>query len=221
MFVNAEARLLRFDEPLPYADAYELQMELVDKRIADAIPDTFILLQHTPVITLGRRGRQEHLLASRERLANVGVDLVQSTRGGDVTYHGPGQWVVYPILKLRASEAGTHGYLANLEEVAILTACDFGISAFRRDGMAGAWCDQGKFSAIGFKFKKWVSHHGMSLNVRPDLRGFQLIVGCGLTGESVTSFEKVLGTDACPSMEEVGNRIVANVSHVMQRDLVA
>lgn len=133
------ARFCTFHEPLPYPDAVSLQETLVRSRIADEIPDTFLLLQHPPVITLGRRGRRQFILADESRLAGEGILLQPSSRGGDVTYHGPGQWVLYPILKLGKNEMGAHGYLHALESVAIETAKAFGIDAFRREGKAGAW----------------------------------------------------------------------------------
>lgn len=212
------AQVYCFPEAVPYARAVTLQESLVAQRIQDRIPDTILLLQHPPVITLGRRGRREHLLASPGQLEAAGVELHLSARGGDVTFHGPGQWVLYPILKLSAREMGTHGYLHALEEIALQTAAAFGIPAFRREGKAGAWCEQGKFSAIGFKFTRWVSWHGLSLNVRPDLHGFDLIHGCGLVGEPVTSFQAVLQAD-CPEMPAAAEVLLAKTAAVLQRQL--
>jgi lipoate-protein ligase B len=213
------ADLLRFPEPLPYAKAVALQKSLVALRIGDRIPDTFLLLQHPPVITLGRRGRREHLLADEAALAREGIELHLSARGGDVTCHGPGQWVLYPILKLGPREQGAHGYLRALEEVALGTAAAFGVSAFRREGKAGGWCRSGKFAAIGFAFTRWVTWHGMSLNVRPDLRLFDLIVGCGLVGEAVSSLHRELGEERCPDMAEAGDAILEKVEAVFGRRL--
>jgi len=213
------ALFCRFDEPLPYPEAVSLQEELVRERIQDRIPDTLLLLQHPPVITLGRRGRRDHLLADPERLKAGGVDLQPSSRGGDVTAHGPGQWVLYPILKLSRNELGAHGYLHALEAVALGAAGRFGIQAFRREGMAGAWCDQGKFAAIGFKFTRWVTMHGLSINVQNDLGLFDLIVGCGLVGETVTSFNTMLSDD-CPTMDEVAAVIQEEAGKALGRELV-
>jgi lipoyl(octanoyl) transferase len=123
-----------------------------------------------------------------------------------VTYHAPGQVVIYPILRLGSHEADAHGYLYNLEEIAIRTAADFGIDAFRREGMNGAWTDAGKIAAIGFRLKRWVSCHGMSFNVDLDLSGFNSIVACGLEGEPVASLQTILG-NACPSVEQVTERM--------------
>ncbi|WFB34752.1 lipoyl(octanoyl) transferase LipB [Kiritimatiellota bacterium B12222] len=213
------SRFCIFDKPLPYPEAVSLQEELVKARLADEIPDTFLLLQHPPVITLGRRGRRSFLLASEEALAQEGISVFTSSRGGDVTYHGPGQWVLYPILKLSRNEMGAHGYLHALESVSLQTAIHFGIDAFRKEGKAGAWCAEGKFSAVGFKFSRWVTSHGLSLNVRPNLGAFDLIVGCGLVGERVASFKSVLG-DQCPDMDRVAEVIREQIEHIFQRSLV-
>jgi len=200
------ARFCRIPKPLPYGDAVSLQQRLVRDRIADRIPDTVLLLEHTPVVTLGRRGREEHLLADPEQLRARGVEVHVSSRGGDVTYHGPGQWVLYPILKLGRGGLAPRGYLYALEDIALGTAEAFGIEAHRREGKAGGWCEGGKFAAIGFKLTRWVSQHGLSLNVNPEPFGFDLIVGCGLVGERVTSFHRELGA-RCPSMGEVGTEL--------------
>ncbi len=213
------ARLCRFPAPLPYGEAVDLQKELVQLRIADRIPDTFLLLQHPPVITLGRRGRREHLLVSESRLREAGIDLHHSARGGDVTYHAPGQWVLYPILKLSTAEMGTHGYLHALESVAINTAKAAGVDAFRREGMAGAWCGQGKFAAVGFAFTRWVSWHGLSINVNLELSGFDLIVGCGLVNQPVTSLEKALPSGNTLDLDAVGDEITRQIESVFQRSL--
>jgi lipoate-protein ligase B len=212
------ARICCFPKPLPYPEAISLQEGLVRQRIRDEIPDTLLLLQHPPVITLGRRGRKEHLRVSEAQLQQAGIEIHTASRGGDVTAHAPGQWVLYPILKLSRNESGAHGYLRALESIALQTAEAFGIEAFRREGMAGAWCEQGKFCAIGFKFTRWVTWHGLALNVRPDLRIFDLIVGCGLAGEPVTSFQKVLG-EAAPEMGSVAEVLIRESARVLNRDL--
>lgn len=213
------ARFCRLNKPLPYPEAVLLQKRLVEERIQDRIPDTILLLQHPPVITLGRRGRDEYVRADSVRLQEQGVEVIRSERGGDVTVHGPGQWVLYPVLKLGRGGMGAHGYLHALEEIAIRTAARAGIRAFRRKGMAGGWTEQGKFAATGFAFRKWVSYHGLSINVCPDLRYFDLIVGCGLEGETVTSFQEVLGDD-CPSMDQVADAIQGSCETVLERQLL-
>lgn len=212
------ARFCRFSKPLSYPEAVLLQKRLVEDRIDDRIPDTILLMEHPPVITLGRRGRTNHILAGRDQLEKSGVRVLLSQRGGDVTFHGPGQWVLYPILKLGKGGMGAHGYLHSLEEIAIRTAEAFGIPAMRREGMAGGWAREGKFAATGFAFRKWVSWHGLSVNVAPDLGFFDLIVGCGLEGEKVTSFREILKQD-CPGMEEVAVVLRDQCGKVLMRDL--
>ncbi len=209
---------LYLDDPVRYADGVRFQEALVAARQDEAIPDVVLFLQHHPVITLGRRGRTQHLLASPEKLAHHGVDLVTSSRGGDVTYHGPGQLVIYPILKLGTAEADAHGYLQNLEEVAVRTAADFGVTAYRRPGMNGAWTEAGKIAAIGFYLKRWVTLHGMSFNVDLDLAGFQLIVGCGLVGEKVSSLRQILGA-RCPNLPTVRDHLARHVEQILGRTL--
>lgn len=202
--------------PAPYAGALALQEALVAARQRDEIPDTVLFLEHRPVITLGRRGRSNFLLAQPEHLAKAGIDLVTASRGGDVTYHGPGQLVLYPIIKLGGADADAHGYLTNLEEIAIQTAAHFGVHAWRREGMNGAWTDSGKIAAIGFHLKRWVSMHGMSFNVNLDLRNFDLIVGCGLVGQRVSSLANILGP-AAPTIAQVREAMAHHFQKICRR----
>jgi lipoate-protein ligase B len=213
------ARALYFSRPVPFVEGVALQERLVAERARDAIPDTVLFLEHRPVVTLGARGRATHLKLSREELAARGIELCTATRGGDVTYHGPGQLVMYPILKLGEREVDAHGYLANLEEVALRTAADFGVRAWRREGLNGIWTGAGKLAAIGFRIRRWVTMHGMSFNVDPDLAGFQTILPCGLR-EPVTSLRILLG-EHCPALPDVRERMVAHFGEVFQRPLVA
>ncbi len=210
--------IVHFKNPVPYQTGLDMQHRILKARQEDRIPDTVLLLQHTPVVTLGNRGRDHYLLKTKEEYRTMGIDLFRTERGGDVTFHGPGQWVLYPILRLGGNEADSHGYLSNLEEVAIQTLGSFGIKGFRKEGKSGAWTQAGKIAAIGFRLKKWVSFHGMSFNVSPDLSGFQTIVPCGLVGESVASLKTILGKD-CPAMEEVGETLLNHFSSICQRDL--
>ena len=209
---------ISFESPVRYADGVRIQEALVAARQRDEIPDTVLFLEHVPVITLGRRGRDNFVLVPPEQLAIRGIDLAHASRGGDVTFHGPGQLVMYPIIKLGATEADSHGYLNNLEEIAMRTAADFGVAAFRREGKSGAWTDAGKIAAIGFHLRRWVTMHGMSFNVAPDLAGFDCIVGCGLVGEKVASLKGILGAK-CPTVEAVRDRMAAHFSAVCQRAL--
>jgi lipoyl(octanoyl) transferase len=207
-----------FESPVPFADGVRIQEALASARAAGEIPDTVLFLEHRPVVTLGARGRDLYLRARPEELAARGIDLVRASRGGDVTYHGPGQLVMYPILKLGEREADAHGYLSNLEEIAIRTAADFGVRARRREGMNGAWTDQGKIAAIGFRLKRWITLHGMSFNVDMDLEGFSTIVPCGLEGEPVTSLKAILGP-TCPPLGVVRDRMARHFSAVCARPL--
>lgn len=213
-----KAWALQFDEPVPYQAGLDMQRRLLAARQHDEIPDTVLILQHTPTVTLGNRGRDNYLLKTPEEYRALGIEVFHAERGGDVTYHAPGQWVLYPIIYLGGSEADAHGYLWNLEEVALRTLADFGIAGFRREGKNGAWTEQGKLAAIGFRLKRWVSFHGMSFNVSLDLSGFQTIVPCGLVGQPVASMKTVLG-EACPPLEAVRDRLLANFSAVCARDL--
>jgi len=209
---------VHFKNPVSYQTGLEIQRRILKARQENRIPDTVLLLQHTPVVTLGNRGRDNYLLKTEEEYKAMGIDLFHAERGGDVTFHGPGQWVLYPILHLGGSEADSHGYLSNLEEIAIQTLGNFGIEGFRKVGKSGAWTEAGKIAAIGFRLKKWVSFHGMSFNVSLDLSGFQTIVPCGLVGEPVASLKTILD-DACPGMDAVGDALLNHFSAVCQRDL--
>ncbi|MEI6789342.1 MAG: lipoyl(octanoyl) transferase LipB [bacterium] len=195
-------RVMVFPNPVPYPEALTLQDKLVTQRQADEIPDTLLILEHSPVITMGVRTKPENLLLSPEALRHRGIELYETPRGGDVTYHAPGQLILYPIMKLTGTEADAHAFVNKLEEIAILTADAFGVPAFRRKGKTGVWTESGKVAAIGVRFKKWVSSHGMSFNVDVDLAGFSTIIPCGLPGEKVTSLKAILGP-TCPTLQEV------------------
>lgn len=206
------------DAPQPFERMSRTQARLVDARYEGRIPDTVIFLEHEPVVTLGRRGRTEHLLLSPDQLRARGIDFRTASRGGDVTYHAPGQLVLYPILKLGALKADAHGYLFNLEEIAIRTCADFGVDARRVEGKNGAWTDAGKIAAIGFHLKRGITLHGMSFNVDPDLAGFKVIVPCGLSGDPVCSL-KSIQRDAAPPLSDVRARMAAHFEDVCGRRL--
>lgn len=209
---------LHFARPVPYGPAMAFQGAVHAARVAGRVPDTLLLLEHKPTITLGRRRRDNYLLWSLEECADRGIDVHVASRGGDVTYHGPGQWVVYPVFKLGTAEADAHGWLWNFEEVAIRTAAEFGVEAWRREGMNGAWSSKGKIAAIGFHLKRWVSLHGMSFNVDVDLTGFSGIVACGLEGEPVASLKTCLA-DATPETDLVATTLLHQVQAVFGRNL--
>ena len=179
---------------VPYADALELQRELVERRKAGEIPDQLLLLEHPPVITLGVKTRHDrsHVVATAQTLEDEGVEVFESGRGGDVTYHGPGQLVGYPILDLRPDRCDVHRYVRDLEDVLIRTAAAFGIAAGRVPGLTGAWVGDEKLAAIGVRIARWITSHGFALNVSTNLSHFGLIVPCGISDKGVTSLEKLL-----------------------------
>jgi lipoate-protein ligase B len=190
---------------MPYPEAFERQLETVQARMAGGIPDTLILTEHDPVYTIGaRKGADQHLVWHEEKLREAGIAVVKTNRGGDITYHGPGQLVGYPILDLRGIR-DLHRYLRELEEVLIAAVGSFGIAAHRRPGMTGIWADTRKLAAIGVAVKQWVTYHGFALNIAPDLRHFQGIVPCGITEGSVTSIEQELGV--APPLAEVARQV--------------
>ena len=178
---------------VPYREALELQRKLVERRKLGGIPDVLLLLEHASVITLGRNAKREHLLSSPETLEEQGIELFETDRGGDVTYHGPGQLVGYPILDLGLIRKDVVWYVRTLEEALIRAAEDFGIRAERRAGLTGVWANQAKVGAIGIHISRWVTSHGFALNLETDLGYFRHIVPCGIAACPVTSFRELLG----------------------------
>ncbi|MGC6455396.1 MAG: lipoyl(octanoyl) transferase LipB [Coraliomargaritaceae bacterium] len=170
-----------------YIDALERQKALLVDRIDEQAPDTLLFTEHEPIFTLGmRKGAEQHLVWTEEQRKIAGVNLYQSNRGGDITYHGPGQIVAYPIISLRERK-DLHAYLRDLEEVVIRTLAGFGLTAGRRAGMTGIWMETRKICALGVAVKSWVTYHGLALNVDPDLSHFSGIIPCGITEGTVTS----------------------------------
>ena len=202
---------------VPYADALALQQALVEERKGGAIEDTLVFVEHPHVITLGVRadGGRSHLVATPELLAARGVEVHEAGRGGDITYHGPGQIVGYPILDLKPDRQDVHRYVRDLEEVLIRTAADYGIEAGRVEGLTGVWAGQEKLAAIGVRIARWVTSHGFALNVTTDLDYFSMIVPCGIVDRGVTSLERLLGrpVDRC----EVEDHVVAHFCRVFGR----
>jgi lipoyl(octanoyl) transferase len=184
-----------------YAQALGLQESLLEARARGEIEDSLLLLEHDPVITLGRGAKPQHVLASRERLAAQGVELFETGRGGDVTYHGPGQLVGYPIIDLSPDRRDVRKYVAGLEEVMIRVAAAFGLTATRIAGLNGAWIEDRKLGAVGVRIRRWVTMHGFALNVSTALDAFELIVPCGIADKRVTSLERELGQ--APAMADV------------------
>jgi lipoyl(octanoyl) transferase len=201
-----------------YDEALTLQQQLVEERRAGRIGDTLLLLEHPPVITLGakNRGRSTNVLASRDELRHAGVELVETGRGGDVTYHGPGQLVGYPILDLRPDRCDVHRYVRDLEESLIRAARAFGVEAARVPGLTGVWVGpsgrEAKLAAIGVRISRWITSHGFALNVSTDLDHFDLIVPCGIADRGVTSLERLTGRTL--AMADIEDAVVEGVQSV-------
>ena len=205
---------------VPYADGLELQRRLVEERKAGLIPDTLLLLQHPHVLTVGvKTNGRSHILATPDRLASLGVAVFETGRGGDVTYHGPGQLVGYPIIDLNPDRRDVHRYVRDLEEVMIRVCASYDLEAGRVTGMSGAWvkghsADE-KIGAIGVRISRWITSHGFAFNVTTDLDFFNLIVPCGIADCGVTSLAGQLGH--APGMTEVEDRFVEHFGVVFER----
>jgi lipoyl(octanoyl) transferase len=195
---------------ISYTDGVALQQRIVEARKAQAVDDVLLLCQHPHVLTLGRNGKRENLLASEHVLRQKGVEFHASNRGGDITYHGPGQIVGYPILDLAKIKQDVHWYVRTLEEVMIRISAEFGIAAYRIPGKTGIWVQatphEEKLAAIGVHISRWVTSHGFAYNVATDLRYFDLIVPCGIAERKATSLEKLL--DRVTSQEEVKSLLI-------------
>ncbi len=213
--------LLCFDlGKAPYARALQVQYALVRRLIERGRSQAaLVLVEHDPpVITLGRRARESHILASPQFLRTRGVELIESARGGDVTYHGPGQIVAYPILRLDPKRRPLHAHVSNLEEAVIRVARSYGVEAERAAGRTGVWTPQGKLAAIGVAVHHWVTYHGVAMNVASDLSGFDLIVPCGLRNHAVTSLERLVGKPV--DFEEAKERLRSSLGEAFGFDAV-
>ena len=196
-----------------------MQRALVEERRADRVPDLLILLQHPAVITLGVKGDggRSNVVATAERLSELGIAVEETGRGGDVTYHGPGQIVCYPIIDLRPDRQDVHRYVRDLEEVMIRTCADYGLEAGRIAGLTGTWIGAEKIGAIGVRISRWITSHGFAFNVSTRLDHFQLIVPCGISDRGVTSLERATGRSV--GVEEVEDRITHHFGQVFERRL--
>ena len=208
---------------LDYALALALQQQMVLLRQQERIGDVLLLVEHPPVLTLGRNAHREHVVAADELLDSRGIHLFETNRGGDVTYHGPGQLVGYPILNLRGftPTIGIVDYLRKLEEVLIRACADFGVLTRRAPGRAGVWTSgepEKKIAAVGVHVARGVTSHGFALNVTTDLKDFDLIVPCGIRDRGVTSIE--VEADPAPSLEEAANSVVRHFGRVFGRQMV-
>lgn len=196
----------------PYPEAYRIQQDMVKQRLAGAIPDTLILVEHPHVFTIGRGGSREHLLVSQEVLDREGITVHEIDRGGDITYHGPGQIVGYPIINLKEHTPDVHLAVRFYEEALIRVLHDYGLAAGREPGYPGVWVNGAKVAAIGIGIRRWVTYHGFAFNIHPDLRFFQMIVPCGITGRPVTSMTALLRRPVDP--EEVKPLVVKHLAAV-------
>jgi len=202
---------------MDYGSALELQQQLVAGRKQGLVPDHLLLLEHSHVITLGRNGHLENLLASGEILDRAGISFFPTDRGGDVTYHGPGQLVGYPILDLREWKRDVGAYVRGIEQVIIDTLADYGITAGRIPKLTGVWVGERKIAAIGIHLSRWVTSHGFALNVNTDLSYFHYIVPCGLT-KPVTSMEQ-LGVRA--RLDEVGQILAGHFGRIFDCEMTS
>jgi lipoate-protein ligase B len=201
---------------IDYQKAWDLQHQLWSKRVEDELPDLLLILEHPHVITLGRRGNRSHLIASPEVLEAMKIPIFHVERGGDVTYHGPGQMVVYPVLGLKEYGYRLIRYIGQLEEVILCVLKDFGIEGRRDPLNRGVWVNGEKIGSVGVTIKRWVSFHGFSLNYGTDLKYFELINPCGLEGKKMTSMAKILGTEI--SRERLLERIGSHFKQIFERD---
>jgi len=199
-----------------YEEALRLQNRLAEDRKAEEIQDTLLLLQHPPVVTLGKSGKIQNILQPQD-LAGRKIPVIHTDRGGDVTYHGPGQLVVYPILNLRPHKLSVPEYVWNLEEMTIRLLRQYGIAADRVEKMRGVWVGSEKIASLGVHLSRWISKHGLALNVNTDLDPFQLINPCG-TGRKVTSMARLTGREI--PLEEVENRMIRSFAEVFGSPLL-
>jgi lipoyl(octanoyl) transferase len=205
---------------VPYSEALTMQRALVEERRAGLVPDLLLLLQHPPVITLGVKGDggRSNVVAAESHLASLGIEVFETGRGGDVTYHGPGQIVGYPILDLKPDRQDVHRYVRDLEDVMIRVCADYGIAAGRVEGLTGTWIGAEKIGAIGVRISQWITSHGFAFNVSTNLDHFRLIVPCGIGDRGVTSLAKLTGRTV--SIEEAEEVLIRRFAAVFDRQPV-
>ena len=199
-----------------YQKAWDLQHQLWSRRVEDELPDVLLLLEHPNVITLGRRGNRSHLIASSGVLEAMKIPIFHVERGGDITYHGPGQMVVYPILHLKEYGYRVVRYVDQLEEVVLRVLRDFGIEGRRDPSNRGVWVDEDKIASVGVAIRRRVSLHGIALNYETDLKYFDLINACGLEGKKVTSMAEILGTGI--SRARLLERVISHFEEIFERN---
>lgn len=204
----------------PYAEVLELQREMARARIDGELEqDLLLLVEHPPVVTLGRSAKEKHLIVPRAALAARGVEVFEVERGGDVTFHGPGQLVGYPIVDLRRHRQDLHWYLRQVEEALIRAVADYGIVGERNPSFTGVWTSGRKLASIGVHARDWVTWHGFALNVTTDLSYFDLIVPCGIQSVTMTSVARELGGDGVPSLTDVSTAVAGAFADVFSLEL--
>ena len=209
--IKAPLNIVRIPGLSDYEEVWETQRE-ISAKVLEGAENTLILTEHKKVITIGRSGGDDNLLTPPEELKNLGFQILHSNRGGDITYHGPGQLIIYPIFNLRRHYLDVHRFLRDIEEVAIKVLQKYQIDGKRVEGRTGVWTESGKIASIGFHVKKWVTTHGMSLNVNVDLEDFNHIIACGLEGASAASIEKIVGEKV--DFDEVVDKVIDAVGEV-------
>jgi len=212
--------LTRWLGRVSYVDAARLQESLVLERRREACPDTLLLLEHPPVLTLGRGGDPRHVLLGADELARRDIEVHETGRGGDVTFHGPGQLVGYPVVRLPPERRDAHRYLRDLESALIRTAESYGLAAGRQPGLTGVWVGGEKLAAIGVRLSTgWITSHGFALNVSTDLSQFEAIVPCGIADRGVTSLARLTGK--APALTEVASRVAREVATALDLEPAA
>lgn len=202
-----------------YSDGLALQARAVERLRAGEAPEQLFLLEHPHVFTLGRGADGSNIIADRARLESLSIEVHETGRGGDVTYHGPGQMVGYPIINLKPDRCDVHRYVRDVEEVLIRVVADFGVTGERIKGLTGVWVGNEKVAAIGVRIARWITSHGFALNVNTNLNYFGLIIPCGITGKGVTSLSRLLGREV--DMREVASSVERNFGEVFGREVVA
>lgn len=192
--MGAKLDIIRYDS-LDYKKAFEMQLGLRDKRLKNEINDSLLLVEHPAVLTIGTSGSRDNLVVSSDYLSQKGIEVFKSNRGGDITYHGPGQIVGYPILNLREHKQDLHWLVRSYEEVFIRLLNKYNIQASRIEGLTGVWVENEKITAIGVAVRRWITYHGFAFNIEPNLEHFSYIIPCGIKNKGVTSLKKLLGSE--------------------------
>jgi len=200
-----------------YDEGLHIQERAVERLRSGEAPEQLLLLEHPHVFTLGRGADSSNILADRQQLESNSVEVHETGRGGDVTYHGPGQLVGYPIMDLKPDRCDVHRYVRDIEEVLIRTIADFGVIGGRIPGLTGVWVENEKIGAIGVRIARWITSHGFALNVNTDLSFFRMIVPCGITDKGVTSLSQLLGRRI--DLEEVASIVASRFARVFDRDV--